>query len=377
MISLRNFLPLIVCYSIALVFAGTGAMSTHAADEEWKRVTEPCQWQFPRDHGMHPEYKTEWWYFTGNVQDKSARPFGYQLTIFRQGLQMTPLQKESRWAIRDFFFGHLAVSDIAGGKFFYKERVDRAALNQSGADTKQMNVWLQEWKIETVDVKREIYRLNAGEENMAVDLTLTPLKPLVLQGERGMSRKSMTPGNASNYYSYPRLQTEGTLRIGQETFAVNGVSWFDHEFSTSALGEEQAGWDWFSIELDSGCELMLYQMRNKNGTIDVASQGTWIALDGKRIELRRDDFQIEVLDTWKSPHSKAIYPSRWRLHIPRLKIELEVIAALRDQELYLMELSKIAYWEGACRISGTVDGISTHGVGYTELTGYSKAMGKF
>lgn len=351
--------------------------SSLIAEDDWQRVTSPRVWEFPRDHGAHREFKTEWWYFTGNLADAQGRSFGYQLTIFRQGLQFTPEQKESRWAIRDFYFGHFAVSDLSTKKFHYLERVDRGALEQSGASEREMKTWLQEWKIETLDAKTERYRLTASEPEMAIDLMLEPAKPLVLQGHLGVSPKSNTPGNASHYYSYPRLKTTGTIRIDGKTYTVTGTSWFDHEFSTSALGEHQAGWDWFSIQLDNGCELMLYQMRNKDGTIDVASQGTWIARDGTKSELARADFQIVPLDSWKSPRSGATYPAHWRVTIPRLNLDLDVSAAIPDQELHLTDLSKISYWEGACRIQGTQAGKSVSGVGYTELTGYAAALGKY
>jgi predicted secreted hydrolase len=357
----------IACCLTLFIFSAYG-------ENDWQRATAPRAWQFPRDHGAHREFKTEWWYYTGNLTNAEGRRFGYQFTIFRHGLQFNPAQKNSAWAIRDFYFAHFTVTDVQTGQFLVDERIERSTLNQAGASEQKMEAWIRDWRIETIS--DETYRLRASTEKAAIDFTVHPLKPLVLQGDRGLSQKAVGLGNASHYYSYPRLQTNGTLRIGSQTFTITGTSWFDHEFSTSSLGPEQVGWDWFSIQLDHGAELMLYGLRQKNGSLDVTSQGTWIGTDQRAIHISRADFTLEVLAHWRSPQTQALYPSRWKIKLPRLQVELVVEPLVSNQELSLEGLSKLAYWEGACRITGTQAGKPVQGYGYTELTGYATPLGQ-
>jgi predicted secreted hydrolase len=345
---------------------------TARADEgEWVRAVAPRAWQFPRDHGAHPESQSEWWYFTGNLADAQGRPFGYQLTIFRQGITRHPAPG-SAWAARDFYFAHFTISDLAAKKFHFAERLDRGALGQAGSRTDGMNAWLRDWKIETV--APETYRLTANDQGRAIDLVLHPLKPLVLEGAGGLSHKSAAPGNASNYYSYSRLATEGTLAVGGKDYRVIGLSWFDHEFSTSSLGEEEIGWDWFSLQFDSGDELMLYLLRNADGTIVAASSGTWIPKAAPKRDLRRADFTVEPLATWTSPATGGRYPARWKVTIPSVQATFTVAPRLADQELALHELGDLSYWEGACAAEGIAGDRPLRGTGYVELTGYAQPL---
>lgn len=357
---------------IFLVVFLLGLISAPASDD-WMRAVEPRAWLFPRDHGAHPEFKTEWWYFTGNLENEQKQPYGYQFTIFRQGVIRDPQQKRSAWAMRDFFFGHFTVSDLTRSKFYFAEKVARPALGLAGASTENMTVWLQDWRIDPV--APESYRLRAQAGDRAIDLLLTPSKPLVLQGDRGLSQKAVGLGNASHYYSYPRLQTQGTLTLQGQTHRLTGQSWFDHEFSTSALGPQQVGWDWFSLQFDQGAELMLYGMRNRDGTFDLTSRGAWLSADGKKHDLLAQDFTIQATAWWQSPATKGRYPARWNLLIPKLGLSLEVEPRLADQELRLKELGDLSYWEGSCRVTGTEAGKKINGVGYVELTGYAKPLG--
>jgi predicted secreted hydrolase len=345
-----------------------------ASAQDWERARQPREWQFPRDHGAHPDFKTEWWYYTGNLTAENGRRFGYQFTIFRHGLQFVPAQKNSAWAIRDFYFAHFTITDVQGQKFHTAERVERRTLDQVGASEKKMEVWIRDWRIDSID--GENYRLRAKTDDMEIDLAVVPAKPLVLQGDRGLSAKSSGPGQASHYYSYPRLATRGTLRLGKESWDVAGTSWFDKEFSTSSLGPDQVGWDWFSVQLDHGEELMLYSLRRKDGSVDPASQGTWIGPQSQKTALTAGDFTVTVLDHWRSPKNGASYPSRWKIEIPRLKVVLQIEPLVADQELALEGLTKLAYWEGACHITGTQTGKPVRGYGYTELTGYATALGQ-
>jgi predicted secreted hydrolase len=366
----------------AWIFAGllflifiTGGFRLDAQDaaSTWQRAIAPWTWLFPRDHGAHPNFKTEWWYFTGNVHDAAGRPFGYQLTIFRQGVQFRPAQAESRWAVRDFYFGHFTVSDIGADRFHVEERVSRGALGEAHAATDRMDVALGPWTI-LEDAAQEKFHLAAKERELAIDFDETPAQPLVLEGVNGLSRKSDGVGEASYYYSYPRLATTGRITVGGKDFAVTGTSWFDHEFSTSSLGKDQAGWDWFCLQFDDGEDLMLYAMRDKSGAWDPVSEGTWIGADGKSERLEPGSFTLTATGSWRSAASGTTYPSGWRIEVPRHRATLTVAPAMSDQELRLSKLGPLDYWEGACTIRGTVNGATTQGVGYTELTGYAGGL---
>jgi predicted secreted hydrolase len=342
--------------------------------EPWQRAVGAWSWVFPRDHGAHPNFKTEWWYFTGNLQDAQQRKFGYQLTLFRQGIQFTPAQPTSRWAVRDFYFGHFTISDLAANQFHVAERVSRGALGEARAAPDRMDVALGPWTIQQEDAARESYHLEAREADMAIDFEEHPLKPLVLEGVGGLSRKADGVGEASYYYSYPRLATSGQLRVGKKTYVVSGLSWFDHEFSTSSLGKNQVGWDWFCIQLENHEEIMLYAMRDKSGAMDPVSEGTWVKADGTSERLVPGSFSIGKKGAWRSPRSGAVYPAGWHIVVPGHRADLTVMPAMADQELRLTRMGALDYWEGACSIEGSVADVPVRGVGYTELTGYAGAL---
>ena len=338
--------------------------------EPWQRAIGPWDWSFPRDHGAHPPFKTEWWYFTGNLRDGQGRRFGYQLTIFREGVQFKPAQAQSRWGVRDFYFGHFTISDVAADRFHVEERVSRGALGEAGAATDRMDVKLGSWTIQQQGATED-YQLSAHSADLDLNLDERPDKPLVLEGLAGLSRKDLAAGNASYYYSYPRLATTGTLSVGGTTYAVTGTSWFDHEFSTSSLGPDEVGWDWFCLQLDNHEEIMLYLLRTKSGAISPASEGTWIAADGTAHRLPNGSFNVTKTGTWHSPASGAVYPAGWHIVVPGHQAELTVTPAMADQELRLSKMGALDYWEGACDSRGTVGGRNVTGVGYTELTGYA------
>ncbi len=343
------------------------------AAEPWQRAIGNWTWTFPRDHGAHPNFKTEWWYFTGNLKDAQQHSFGYQLTLFRQGIQFTPAQPQSRWGVRDFYFGHFTISDLAADKFYVAERVSRGALGEAKAATDRMDIALGPWAI-VQKAGSEQYRLTAHETDMALDFEEHPLKPLILEGVNGLSRKAEGVGEASYYYSYPRLATTGQLRVKGATYSVSGTSWFDHEFSTSSLGKDQVGWDWFCIQLDNHEEIMLYAMRDKSGALDPVSEGTWVKVDGTSQRLVPGSFSLGKLATWRSAKSGAIYPARWHILVSGHQADLTVSPAMADQELHLTKMGALDYWEGACSIRGTVAGAAVSGVGYTELTGYTGSL---
>jgi predicted secreted hydrolase len=373
----RFFRSRLLASGLLLVFVLTIAALLSLAKgadtpEPWQRAIGPWAWSFPRDHGAHPNFKTEWWYFTGNLEGETHRKFGYQLTIFRQGVQFTPAQANSHWAVRDFYFGHFTISDIAANQFHVAEKVSRGALGEAHAGTDRMDVALGPWTIQQ-GADEQIHLL-AHDADMAIDFEAKPLKPLVLEGVAGLSQKAEGAGEASYYYSYPRLATTGSLRLAEKTYVVSGLSWFDHEFSTSSLGSDQVGWDWFCIQLENHEEIMLYAMRDKSGAIDPTSQGTWVKADGSSEQLKPGSFTIEKKSDWHSPHSGSVYPAGWHIVVPGHQADLTVSPAMADQELTLTKMGALNYWEGACTVSGSVANQAVKGVGYTELTGYAGAL---
>jgi predicted secreted hydrolase len=341
----------------------------------YARADGPRPLTFPADHGPHNDFQTEWWYYTGNLQTSDGRHFGYQLTFFRRAL-VPPAQRvkrESGWATDQAYMAHFALTDVAtnvaGKRFQSSERLSRGAAGLAGAQAEPFGVWLEDWRVEQVGPK--VYRLFAAQKDITLDLTLSDRKGPILQGDRGYSQKGAQPGNASYYYSLTRLESSGTVRVGDAAYRVNGLSWMDHEFSTSALSPDQIGWDWFALQLDDGSELMLFQIRRKDGSIDPLASGTVIAPDGTTRQLKRDDFQITTGATWRSPRSGATYPAAWTVKVPALNLTLDIKPYLADQELDV----SLRYWEGAVHFTGEHNGRAVSGDGYIELTGYTGSMG--
>lgn len=338
------------------------------ADAGFARAEAPRAFHFPADHGPHPVFRNEWWYFTGNLAAADGRRYGYELSLFRVALTPQAPQRASAWAGNQVYMGHFALTDASGQKFHYFERFARGALGLAGARSAPFAAWIEDWRVEADAADPSRWRLTAADGGVGVALRLTPAKPVVLQGERGLSRKSAEPGNASYYYSIPRLATEGTLTIGGEPVAVRGSSWLDREWSTSALGPDQAGWDWFALQLEDGRELMVYQLRRRDGGIDPFSTGVLIDRDGGSTPLRAQDVRVDVTERWTSPRG-GVYPARWRLAVPALDLALDIKPVLADQELMV----SVRYWEGAVDVRGVEHGQALRGVGYVELTGYAPA----
>ena len=332
-------------------------------DPRFERALEPRAFTFPADHGPHASFQIEWWYFTGNLTDARGRRLGYQLTFFRSAFEAEQQERASRWAARDAWMAHFALSDVEDGSFHAFERFERGALGLAGAQADPFAVWTGPWHADGAPRTTYPIRLQAEQGGLAIDLALEPSKPVVLQGNRGLSQKGERRGNASYYYSFPRLATRGQIRTPDGTFEVSGTSWLDREWSTSALEPGQVGWDWLALQLDDGRELMLYQIRREDGTPGPQSAGTLIDTEGSSRTLAIDAFTIDVLATWKSPKSGVVYPARWRIRVPSAELDLEVSPALADQELDLT----FRYWEGAVDVAG-----SQRGRGYVELVGYGR-----
>lgn len=336
---------------------------------EFRKATGPQAWHFPADFGPHNDYQTEWWYYTGNLKTAEGRPFGFQLTFFRQAIAPEVEPTQSGWRTNQIYSAHFTVSDVEGAGFYPYERFNRNAVGLAGAEATTYRVWLNDWS--ATEVEPGTVRLQAQAKDVAIDLTVTQTQPPVLQGDRGFSVKGLEPGNASYYYSLVQQPTRGTVTIKGQTFSVEGKTWKDHEYSTSALTAGTVGWDWFSIQFDDRSALMLYLLRHEDGSSEITSAGTYISPNGDTIPLSREDWQVEVLNTWKSPHSGATYPAEWTLQIPRLKLSLEGRSLLPDQEL---NTSTATYWEGAVAFQGSLQDHPVQGEGYVELTGYATRL---
>ncbi|HET8580091.1 MAG TPA: lipocalin-like domain-containing protein, partial [Nitrospiraceae bacterium] len=342
--------------------AGNLGVSPASSDAGFRQASPGYHYRFPLDHGSHDEFRTEWWYYTGNLSTESGRRFGYQLTFFRRGLAQEQIRANpSRWAIRHLYLAHFAVSDLDKGRFRYAEKTSRAGLGKAGVEAGRLLVWIDRWLAEAPSSKYDPHHLKASAEDFSIDLTLTPEKPPVAHGDQGVSRKGNAPGQASHYYSLTRLGTIGTLSINGEPQAVTGLSWMDHEFGSADLAEDLVGWDWFSVQLDNHHELMFYRLRRADGNADPASSGTMVFPDGRSHHLLADDMQIEVVSHWTSQASRARYPGRWRIAAPKLGLSLDLVPRLSDQELMTSRSTQVTYWEGAVDVTGMFRGIAVAG----------------
>jgi len=324
------------------------------------------QYEFPRDHFSHPDFQTEWWYFTGNLKDPAGRRFGFELTFFRAATSENR-QAAHVWDATDLWIAHLTLSDVRGQKFFQYERINRAGPGLAGADLSQGRIWNGNWEA-------RLDRLQAVADNFRLDLKFDTRKPPVIHGENGVSRKAPGEGRASHYVSFTRLESRGAFHYEGRKFEVEGTAWMDHEFFTNQLTSDQTGWDWFSIQLDSREELMIARIRRADGSLDPFSHGTYIDGGGLARHLRSEDMKLTNGGMWRSPQTKGEYPLRWRIEIPSLGLVLDASTPLPNQELVLKSKLTAAYWEGAMDYRGTRRGKPVTGVGYLEMTGYAGAV---
>jgi predicted secreted hydrolase len=365
-----------MCVCLLLVSMLIGALLAPAfcSERQYKLALPGYKFNFPRDHASHDEYRTEWWYYTGHLQGEDGTKYGYELTFFRSALEAPRGLTKGAWAAKNIYLTHFAVSDLSKQKFFYDERLTRPGIGFAGADSNRFKVWNQNWHAGFDNQERHI--LSAGSPEYAIDLTLQSDKPPAIHGENGVSQKASCTGCASHYYSFTRLKTVGTIRVGTKTIKVTGSSWMDHEFGSNQLTADQIGWDWFSIQLEDQTEVMLYNMRLKNGTIDANSSGTIIAADGSVRHLKKGEYTVTSTGSWRSPQTKGLYPMGWHVTIPSIKAELTISPALENQELAKRTPSQITYWEGACLVKGTEDKKAVLGQAYVEMTGYHEHFGK-
>ena len=346
---------------------GEGVSATlHQADTAgFERASAVRPFQFPADHGPHPDFRDEWWYITGNLEGPEARRFGFQITFFRHGLRRGKRPGPSNWSGQDAWMAHFALTDVTGQHYASFQRISREAVGLAGARAEPFKVWLDDWSIEGSSDGGFPWHFRAQQDGVALDLQLNPGKPPVLQGDHGLSQKSAEPGNASYYYSMTRMAARGHVTLAGASIPVSGLAWLDREWSTSMLAPDQAGWDWFSLQMDDGTDLMYFRMRRKDGTDDPLSSGALIAVDGSSRHLDREDVNLAALKRWVSPAGYD-YPAEWRLSIARFGQTLIVKPVLADQEFR----HDARYWEGAVDVLDAATG-KLRGRGYVELTGYA------
>lgn len=332
-----------------------------AAADPYRLALPGYKYDFPRDYFSHPEYQTEWWYYTGNLHASDGRKFGFELTFFRQGVSRE-VRPTNVWDVQDVWLAHLALSDIDGGHFFHSERLNRGGAGIAGADQAQRRVWNGNWQVRWTDRGE---RLEAVSDRVEFHLTARSEKPLVIHGIDGISQKSEGTGKASHYFSETRLRTSGAVILDGRKYLVDGLAWMDHEFFTHQLASNQSGWDWFSLQFDDGSELMLYRLRLKDGTVDPYSSGTYVDAQGRTKHLRLDDFALTPGKLWTK------YPLAWTIRVPSLSLEMSLATRLPQQELAGTNKASPTYWEGAIEVVGSKQGNAVKGVGYLEMTGYA------
>jgi len=337
-----------------------------AAPQGFAVAGAPRPFRFPEDHGAHDGFRSEWWYYTGNVATDKGRRFAFQLTFFRFALSPQATERASAWASNQVYMAHFAVTDVDQGRFHAAERFSRGALDLAGARPLPFRVWLGDWQ---AGARVGFYpqSLRAGDGGYAIDLRLDRGKPVILNGDGGLSQKSAVPGNASYYYSIPRMAVAGTITTPEGDWRGQGAAWFDREWSSSALAADQIGWDWFALQLSDGRDLMVFRLRPREVGGQAHAAGTLVEADGEARSLLARDFILDELDFWRSPRGGARYPARWRLRVPSAAIDVEITPQVPDQELNL----GFRYWEGASRVTGSSAASPVTGYGHVELTGYS------
>jgi predicted secreted hydrolase len=359
---------------VLVLLLAFGSASSSAAPlrtaQGFLNANVPWHFVFPRDHAAHDGFASEWWYYTGHVRAPDGRRFGYELTFFRVGLrpgQAAPENGQSRWRGNQLYPAHFALTDESGKQFFHFERFARAALGAGSASTTHLEVHVDSWSL----TGPSPFHMKADAGGIAIDFTQTSEKPPAIHGHNGISTKAACDTCASHYYSMTRLRTAGTLTFAGRRLPVTGITWMDHEFGSDELQANQAGWDWFSIQLDDRREFMLYLLRQKDGSITPQSSGSLIAPDGAVTYLPRTAFTAEATGTWKSPHTGGVYPSGWRVRVPSANVDLTLTPTVLDQEL-ANTAGGVSYWEGAVDVSDAA--ARPLGVGYVELTGYAGAV---
>ncbi len=407
--------------------AGFACAVLLVAGTVWRQALPGYQYHFPEDHFSHPDFQTEWWYYTGNLQSAEGKRFGYELTFFRHGVSRGQ-GTGSVWDVPDAWLAHLALSDISGRRFYHTERLNRPGPGFAGADAAGGLIWNGNW-FSRWAVGGNGQQLEAITKDFTFRLALDPLKPPVIHGENGVSRKGPLVGQASHYISFTRLRTKGTVELKGQRLAVEGLSWMDHEFFTHQLSADQVGWDWFSIQFDDGSDLMLFRLRRKAlagsgagklggwrspeawgelgfgvwpatrhgdfvaGETPVTDSpfsqrrrkkvsvtgfrrtgqgaGTWVPAEGASQHISDGEFDVTPGDTWRSRATGAVYPVAWTIDVRPLNLQLRLTTPLAGQEMTGNSAVSPSYWEGSIDVEGTRNGRPVRGRGYLEMTGYA------
>lgn len=358
--------------AVLLLWCLGGVASAQPVAGDGFRLALPgYEFSFPRDHGAHDDYRTEWWYYTGHLRTASGRRVGFEVTFFRVGAAAPATPRKSEWDLRHFALAHFAVTDIDAKKFRYYEKLNRASRFTANATTGSLGVFNESWRAYTMP--DGAWRVTAGEGGDAIDLVMRSRKPPAVHGTGGISVKAQGVGFASHYYSMTRLEVSGSVSLrGRPRETCRGLAWMDHEFGSSVLRENQQGWDWFSIQLNDDTELMLYQIRRSDGSADTSSSGSLVTSDGTVIHIRHDQLRVEAMAKWKSPRSGAVYPMGWKVSVPSLRVALQVEPVMENQELITAGSTGVTYWEGAVDVQGSSGNVAVKGAGYVEMTGYDK-----
>lgn len=367
---MKQLAVLVALLAIALPAAAGSGVPARTA-QGFRNANQPWRFVFPRDHAAHDDFQSEWWYYTGHLRTPDGRRFGYELTFFRIGLRpgaATPAPGQSRWRGNELYPAHLALTDERDGRFIHEERFERAALGAGVASQQRLDVRVDTWTLRGTDP----FRMHAAGTDVALDLAQRSEKPPAIHGHDGISKKAACATCASHYYSMTRLRTSGTVTYRGERYTVSGLSWMDHEFGSGELQRDQAGWDWFSIQLEDRRELMLYRLREKDGSETAESSGSLVGADGRVTYLPRSAFETEATGTWRSPHTQGRYPSGWRVRVPSAGIDVVLTPTVADQEL-ADTAGGVSYWEGSVAVTDARTQ-RVQGVGYVELTGYAGAI---
>lgn len=368
-------LNLTVCATAMLLWtaAPVGADPEQISQPSFHQALPGYDYVFPRDHGSHDRFLTEWWYFTGHLFSTHGERYGYEVTFFRRAIDDVRVwRNQSQWALRQLYFAHFALTDSDSHRFRFAEKISRAGLGKAGAKQGMLDVWIDQWSVTATTADHQEFHVKASTPEFSVDLVVTLQKPPVIHGVKGVSQKGNNAWSTSHYYSLTRLATKGELWVDGEKKEVSGTSWMDHEFSSADLAEGLVGWDWFSIQLESGYEIMVYWLRREDGTFDPSSSGTLVTPNGSAQHLTRDNLRLNILEYWESQASGARYPSRWSLNIVPYHIHLTLTPHMADQELRTTKSTQITYWEGAVDVEGKAGKARVKGLGYVELTGYAE-----
>ncbi|RMH04232.1 MAG: carotenoid 1,2-hydratase [Nitrospirae bacterium] len=370
----RHLASVVLSLSIMIIVE---ELPVHSADVRPSQSMIPQRgyvYHFPRDHGSHDHFLLEWWYVTGHLFTEDGRRFGYELTFFRRKLEDPRIaENPSRWALRHLYFAHFALTDVEHRSFQFAEKLSRAGIGKAGAPPGRLDVWIDRWHLRATTSDHRKLHLEAQTRTFGLALDLLAQKNPVIHGEKGVSRKGEREEEASHYYSLTRLRTMGEVHVGSARWRVTGVSWMDHEFGSGQMAHNVVGWDWFSLQLDSNMEVMVYLLRQTDGTPHPASSGTVVFPDGQYQHLPLSQIRLTVHEFWKSPHSGAKYPASWTLDIRSLGLSAKILPLLPDQELQTPS-TQVTYWEGAVDVSGIYRGQAVTGTGYVELTGYAHPL---